>query len=187
MKTSIKLFVALALFGTVGTSLVARNATATQTRSNAVVLSAQTHSSHDVSDGDGEINLAIEPPEAAQLAQAETSDGDGELPDQQEEQQEDEQLQSLARITANQAQQAATAVQPGSVDGVTLDNEDGNLVYKVMIAQTEVTVDAGNGRVLQTEQANAESEQNDAPFRSSIQVPNGQDGDREINDGGSTR
>jgi uncharacterized membrane protein YkoI len=186
MKASVKLLVALALLGTASIGIVVRNATATQPRSNAVTSSVLNNSNRDISDGDSELNPATEAPENAQLAQSQASDGDGELPDQQEEQQEDAQLRSLARISADQARQSAEAVQQGTVDRITLDNEDGNVVYKVMIAQVEITVDAGNGKVLQVEQASSESEQNDVPFSSSIQVPEPQAGDRELSNGGNT-
>jgi len=186
MKASVNLLVALALFGTASIGMFAHNATATQPHSNVGVLSVQSNSNRDISDGDSELNPATEIPENTQLAQSQASDGDGELPDQQEEQQEDAQLRSLARISADQARQSAEAVQHGTADRITLENEDGNVVYKVMIAQVEITVDAGNAKVLQVEQVNSESEQNDVPFSSSIQVPDPQAGDRELSNGDST-
>lgn len=186
MKASVNLLVGLALFGAVGIGMAAHNAAATQPRSNAVILHTQSNSNRDISDGDSKLNPVTETSEKAQLAQSRASDGDGELPDQEEEQQEDAQLRSLARINADQARQSAEAIQHGTVDRITLDNEDGNLVYKVMIAQAEITVDAGNGKVLQVEQVSSESEQNDVPFSSSIQVPESQTGDRELNDRDST-
>ncbi|GAA5533002.1 PepSY domain-containing protein [Deinococcus aluminii] len=72
-----------------------------------------------------------------------------ELPEAQEE----AQLRGLARITPQQASQAAQTVLPGTVSSVKLENENGSLVYAVVIGQTEVKVDAGNGRVLHQEQA----------------------------------
>lgn len=68
--------------------------------------------------------------------------------------------QSLARITAEQARVAALAQIPGTVTGVTLENEDGNLVYGVSITtadgERDVKVDAGNGKVLHVEQGDSE-------------------------------
>lgn len=98
---------------------------------------------------------------------AEASDGDGEVNDSTEEQQEQAKLQPLAKITPLQAQQAAeTAV--GGTSKVQLENEDGSLVYAVTIGQKEITIDAGNGKILYTE--NDEKEAASRP-KSSIQVP----------------
>lgn len=62
-------------------------------------------------------------------------------------------LTKLAKIdVAAAAQAGAQAVSGGSVTGVELKNEGGNVVYAVEVVtqteQTEVIVDAGNGSVL---------------------------------------
>lgn len=62
-------------------------------------------------------------------------------------------LASQAKIDAKQAMSAALAQVPGSVLKVSLDNENGNLVYSVEIkiasnGVKDVKVDAGNGKVL---------------------------------------
>jgi uncharacterized membrane protein YkoI len=61
-------------------------------------------------------------------------------------------LQPLARISAEQARDAALAQVGGTAEAVALENEDGNLVYSVKVkttgGQREVKVDAGDGRVL---------------------------------------
>jgi|UPI000584E1FF uncharacterized membrane protein YkoI len=109
--------------------------------------------------------------------------GRGEASEQAEEQQETTQLQSLAKITPQQAQQAAQTALGGKASSVQLENEDGNLVYAVKIGQQEAKVDAGNGKVLYTENANQEGEKQEASRpKSSIQVSNNQAGDRETND-----
>lgn len=77
-----------------------------------------------------------------------------EVPDNQE----DAQYRSLAKVTPAQAEQAARAAVPGRVTSVRLENEDGSLVYVVVIDCTEVKVDAGNGRVLRQETADHEQE-----------------------------
>jgi len=68
---------------------------------------------------------------------------------------ESERLKSLARITPEQAQAAALAQVPGTVKKVELENEDGNVVYGVEIktsnGDSDVKVDAGDGRVLHIE------------------------------------
>jgi uncharacterized membrane protein YkoI len=69
---------------------------------------------------------------------------------------ESERLKSLARITPEQAQAAALAQVPGTVKKVELENEDGNVVYGVEVktahSESDVKVDAGDGRVLHVEQ-----------------------------------
>ncbi len=64
-------------------------------------------------------------------------------------------LQSLAKITPEQAKSAALAQVSGTVKKVELENEDGNVVYGVEIqtadGDREVKVDASNGQVLHTE------------------------------------
>ncbi len=119
-----------------------------------------------------------------QSQEKEANDGDQETNDDAKDQQELKQLQALAKITPQQAQQAAIATQPGTVTRVQLENEDGNLVYTVAIGSKEVKVDAGNGKVLYTDDAESENDGMKHPS-SSIQVaePAGGDGDGEKNDG----
>jgi uncharacterized membrane protein YkoI len=64
-------------------------------------------------------------------------------------------LQSQATISAADAEQAALAANPGTtVVKTELDNENGVLVYSVELSNgMDVKVDAGNGKVLHTEQA----------------------------------
>ena len=86
-----------------------------------------------------------------------------------EEQQETESLQSLAKITLEQAKQAAEEAVGGTASSVELEVENGSLVYQVEIGQTDVVVDAGNGEVLYTE---SEDEAIEASRpQGSIQVP----------------
>jgi uncharacterized membrane protein YkoI len=100
---------------------------------------------------------------------------DGEMDDAQEERQEEAQLQNLAKITPQQAEEAARTVASGTVGRVSLDNEDGSVVYKVIIGQSEVLVDAGNGTVLETETVGDESSPDAAPA-GSLQVPDDDEG-----------
>ncbi len=75
----------------------------------------------------------------------------------QSEQNEDQALASMAKITADQAKDAALAQFPGATAAkIGLDNENGYLVYSVQLTDTtgkgqDVKVDAGNGKVLATE------------------------------------
>ncbi|MGQ4650475.1 PepSY domain-containing protein [Lyngbya aestuarii] len=195
MNTSTKWILATAILGTLGLGGFARTVQATQSKPAVAIASQHHHSSQiaEASDGDGEVPDAIETPELGQpqqpmanktqLAQAEASDGDGEVPDHLEDQQEAAKLQTLAKTTPQQAKQAAEAAQGATASRVTLDNEDGNLVYKAIIGQTEVAVDAGNGKVLYTENVNQEGEANEVTHpRSSIQVPHTDAEDNETND-----
>jgi hypothetical protein len=86
----------------------------------------------------------------------------------QEERCEAVKLRSLAKITQQQAKHSAEAALGGKATHVELENEDGNLVYEVLIGQTEAIVDAGNGQVLYTENENGTGA---SQSRSSIQVP----------------
>ena len=66
---------------------------------------------------------------------------------------EQEALLNLATVDAAAARTAALATAPGSVTEAELDNEDGNVVWKVEIRdraglETTVYVDAGNAEVL---------------------------------------
>jgi uncharacterized membrane protein YkoI len=66
-------------------------------------------------------------------------------------------LQPMAVISSDEAKATAEAANPGSTAlQVELDNENGVLVYSVELDNgLEVKVDAGNGTILHTEQANA--------------------------------
>ena len=91
---------------------------------------------------------------------------------------EPQDLSGLAKITADQAKEAALAAEPGStITDVELDNENGNLVWGVEFSSgVEVKVDAGNGQVLHTEQ----------PDPNEPQEKEGETGDKEeteINEG----
>lgn len=94
-----------------------------------------------------------------------------------EDQREAERLQSLAKITLEEAKQAAESAVGGTADSIELETEDGSLVYEVEIGQTEVFVDAGNGTVLYTENEDDEDEiSEDSRPQGSIQVPDSDDG-----------
>lgn len=61
-------------------------------------------------------------------------------------------LAPLATVTADEATAAATASQPGTVVSTQLENENGSVVYSVVIdtgsGMVDVKVDAGNATVL---------------------------------------
>lgn len=74
------------------------------------------------------------------------------------------QLATQAKIDAAQAMTAATTKVPGTVLQVSLDNENGNLIYSVEVKTAsneiiDVKVDAGNGSVLGQDTPGTESEQ----------------------------
>ena len=74
------------------------------------------------------------------------------------EQDESAALAGKAKITAEQAKQAAESKVGGTASDIKLDNENGSLVYEVKVGKQEVKVDAGNGTVLKIEQADNENE-----------------------------
>ena len=74
------------------------------------------------------------------------------------EQDESKALAGSAKITAEQAKQAAEAKVGGTASKVELGNENGNLVYEVNVGKKEVKVDAGNKSVLKVEQNDGEEE-----------------------------
>lgn len=81
---------------------------------------------------------------------------------EQSESAEAQQLQSLAKIDQNAAEQAALQAVPGQITDSELGNENGYVVYEVDVkgddGQThEVKVDAGNGSVLAQETGDDES------------------------------
>ena len=80
----------------------------------------------------------------------------------------------LARISQQEAEAAALAVQPGQIVQAKLDDEEGFLVWQIDVKHgkgtTEIAVDAGNSKVLA-----AEAEEDDGSER---------DGDEEQNERG---
>lgn len=65
------------------------------------------------------------------------------------------QFAKYAKVTQQQAEASALAVQPGQVVKAKLDDEDGYLVWQVDVKHakgvTEIAVDAGNGKTLAAE------------------------------------
>jgi Peptidase propeptide and YPEB domain len=165
MKNPTKIALAASLIGILGIAGVAKNVSASPSTIGVTVM-PQHHNS-------------------TQVAEAAGGDGDGETNDDLIDKQEATRLQSLAKITSQQARKAAEADRRGKASSVKLENEDGNLVYSVAIGKDEVKVDAGNGKVLYTDNPKAETNEGKRPH-SSIRIsesPNG-DGDGETNDDG---
>lgn len=79
---------------------------------------------------------------------------------------------SLAKISAAEAESTAEAAHGGTASSVTLANRNDGLVYEVVIGETKVIVDAGNGFVLYSENITLEDadEESFRP-RSSISLP----------------
>lgn len=122
-----------------------------------------------------------------QAIQVAMGKGDSEKDDAAEDQQQSAKLRPLAKITPQQAQQAAETSQGSRASSVKLENDDGSVVYAVVIGQAEVKVDAGNGRVLYTENTQENDQEGAEPNhpKSSIQISAAiGDGDGETNDDG---
>jgi uncharacterized membrane protein YkoI len=112
--------------------------------------------------GDSEKGENKEENEADETNEAKESHDreDGDEAEDKAEGAESERLKSLARITPEQASAAALAQVPGTIKKVELENEDGNVVYGVEIktanGESDVKVDAGDGRVLHVEKDSEE-------------------------------
>ena len=194
MKNATKVIAIFSLVGTMGIAGLARNVYASQSQTRPqIALLNDGNSANNITNAKQVKSVAINDTRKS-TKMAQTSDGDGETNDDAEEKQETAKLQPLAKITAQQAQQAAEASVNGKASRVKLENEDSNLVYAVVIGQQEVKVDAGNGEVLYTENDNQENDTNEASrLKSSIQVSQNNNGDaasgmpeghRETNDDG---
>jgi uncharacterized membrane protein YkoI len=165
MKNSSKIILGITLLSTLGIGTLARAMMTTQVKSPVAIIP-----SHQ---------------KTYQVAEAAGSDGDGETNDDAQEKQESANLQSLAKISPQQAQQAAEKAIGGQASRVNLENEDGNLIYSVIIGQKDVKVDAGNGKILYTDNPHNEVSEKNRPH-SSIRLSEGAqgDGDGETNDDG---
>ncbi|MHB1086532.1 MAG: PepSY domain-containing protein [Minisyncoccota bacterium] len=83
---------------------------------------------------------------------------DREIPDVQEQQM----LQAKATITADQAKQVAQTKLGGTATSVELEDENGTVVYNVIIGNREVKVNATDGSIVKIEVADAENESDDS-------------------------
>jgi uncharacterized membrane protein YkoI len=185
MKNSTKLIISASLLGALGLASAAYLVQAEQLKIPAAIVPESRSGSQktQASDGDDEIkdNLLEKVSDAGEEV-------DDNAKEQANDQRESEKLEPLAKITAQQAQNAAETGHRGKSSSVKLENENGNLVYSVVIGQKEVTVDAGNGQILYTERLNQPEDKKAETSRprSSIQIseaPSG-DGDGETNDDG---
>lgn len=104
----------------------------------------------DAEGSDSQAGADAETPDAADAADAETPDSD---------------LASKATITAEQAQAAALAVNPGvTVVNTQLEDEDGTVVYNVSLSNgTDVKINAQTGALVKTEPSD---DRNDAQLDS---------------------
>lgn len=114
---------------------------------------------------------------AAQIAATTAKDTDAETNDDSRETEkagnessEAASLRRLAKISASDAQSAAQRQFGGTARSTTLESENGSVVYSVIIGTKDVKVDAGTGRVLYADAANAESPQGARP-KGSISAP----------------
>lgn len=83
---------------------------------------------------------------------------------------------SLAKISSTQARETAESAIGGTANSVNLADRNGGLVYEVIVGNTRVIVDAGNGFVLYSENITLDSENNESDEdsfrpRSSVQIP----------------
>jgi uncharacterized membrane protein YkoI len=174
MKRSTQIILAVAFIGTLELSGLVKTVYARQPQSQVAIM-PQHHSSNKVAQA-----------RDRKVAQRATEErGDRETNDDVNDRQEVAKLQSLAKISPQQAQRAAETAQGAKASSVKLENENGSLVYAVKIGQKEIKVDAGNGQVLYVENDNQENDQNEASRpKSSIQVPNSRGRNHETNEQG---
>ena len=85
---------------------------------------------------------------------------------EQDDTQEAAALQALATVTPEEAKATAAQAAGGSATAVEIEEEDGYVVYDVEVTTksgiTDVTVDAGSGKVLLQEQEGPEDSSNDS-------------------------
>jgi uncharacterized membrane protein YkoI len=79
-------------------------------------------------------------------------------------------LQQLATVPIQAALQVGESFAGKQAHAVGLKNEEGNLVYEVVVELQKVFIDAGNGQVLSTETVGKTDESNGSRPKSSIQV-----------------
>lgn len=125
----------------------------------------------DVEIGSNELLIDAESGEVLEI-EDQLATGD---PEDEEEVTEAMELQPLATIPIQEALNAAEQGSDERAHTVELENEDGNLVYEVVIGLDEIYVDAGNGEILFTEVIQGIDGQE--LRKSSIQVPFDEDND----------
>ncbi len=156
------------MLGAAGLASAATGGTTTPT--DPAVAPAATAANPDDADGGVEGNEANEGPEAndaneqdepsytSSITVADTGESANEADEQT-------QLAGLATITAADASQAALTAQPGTVTDVQLENENGNVVYSVIVdtgnGSVDVKIDAGDATVLTTEADDGDGEAHD--------------------------
>lgn len=57
-------------------------------------------------------------------------------------------LKLLAKVTAAEAKEIACKRCKGTIKQIDLENEDGNVIWSVEIGNHEMSIDAGNGKIL---------------------------------------
>lgn len=101
-------------------------------------------------------------PEYSASIKVDNPQNDNETRSVESESAESQALQDKAKITPEAAGAAAVKAVPGTVKKVSLDNENGNLVYSVEVQTAtgtiDVKVDAGNGKALFRDSGHDEEE-----------------------------
>lgn len=118
---------------------------------------------------------------------------DGEIADQNEANAEAEQqdaraeqssLQTKAKITADQAKQVSEAKLGGIATSVRLGDENGSIVYEVVVGSQEVKVSAIDGSILKIEQSGKEYKHGETLAQDKETIDDNNQADMETNDGG---
>ncbi|OGC88893.1 hypothetical protein A2419_02600 [Candidatus Adlerbacteria bacterium RIFOXYC1_FULL_48_26] len=131
-------------------------------------------------------NVPTSQPTQTETVNQREVDSDTEIPDAQEQQM----LQAKATITADQAKQVAETKLGGTATSIQLEDEDGTVVYNVVIGDQEVKVNAADGTITKIESADTENDSDDTKQMTTGHgnEPNDgasvSDGDGETNDDG---
>ncbi len=134
---------ALAIVGIAGSMYTFSQASPTSVRAQSVTARSATRQVQPQNAGDKEdpsYTSSVKAPESATEVDEAT---------------EAKRLASLAKISEANAKTAAEKSAGGKATSVKLENENGNIVYEVIVGNKEVKVDAGNGAVLHTETADS--------------------------------
>jgi len=142
----------------IGSAGIANAATGASRSNGSTTVVAGQSASADPADAAGETEGSDEADEAPVYTSSITVDDTAEATSEAD---EATGLAQLATVTPDEAGAAAVASTPGTAQRIELENVDGNVVYSVEVDTgsgiVDVTIDAGNGKVLATESDEAES------------------------------
>jgi len=146
--------IALALVGVTGSVYTFSHAgpTSVNAQTQPVVSNTPSQSSDKETADDGQKMQVQGENKPAYISSIQTTD----TTEQSNEAVEQQQLAKLAKISSTQAKAAAEHALGGTASEVKLENDGGNVVYAVTVGSNDVKIDAGNGKILHTENSDRE-------------------------------